>query len=96
MIGYGDTHGTAVLNASGWKHNKKKIMSQDRRNDFDVTNTVQVSKTDAVRDAVERCRASASDWEQLGVDWTGVVDSFTIYGNSRLVIERAKREKRKF
>ncbi len=31
---------------------KKKILSQDRRNDYDVTNTVQVSSPAAVRDAV--------------------------------------------
>jgi hypothetical protein len=31
---------------------KKRIMTQDRRNDFDVTNTVQVSSPAAVRDAV--------------------------------------------
>jgi len=31
---------------------KNRILSQDRRNDFDVTNTVQVSKPAAVRDAV--------------------------------------------
>lgn len=35
-------------------NNKKRIMSQDRRNDYDVTNTVQVSKPQAVRDAVHR------------------------------------------
>ncbi len=34
------------------KKKKKKILSQDRRNDYDVTNTVQVSKPAAVRDAV--------------------------------------------
>ncbi len=32
--------------------NKKKIVSQDRRNDYDVTNTVQVSDPVAVRSAV--------------------------------------------
>ena len=31
---------------------KKKILSQDRRNDYDVTNTVQVSNPAAVRNAV--------------------------------------------
>ncbi len=31
---------------------KKRVLSQDRRNDYDVTNTVQVSKSAAVRDAV--------------------------------------------
>ena len=33
---------------------KKKILSQDRRNDYDVTNTVQVSNPAAVRDAVHK------------------------------------------
>ncbi|MCH7636404.1 MAG: hypothetical protein IIA12_01880 [Proteobacteria bacterium] len=32
--------------------NKKKIMTHDRRNDYDVTNTVQVSNPVAVRRAV--------------------------------------------
>ena len=34
------------------KNKKKKIVSQDRRNDYDVTNTVQVSDPVAVRGAV--------------------------------------------
>ena len=33
---------------------KKKILSQDRRNDYDVTNTVQVSDPAAVRNAVHK------------------------------------------
>ncbi len=44
--GYGNT-GTLT---PGRK--QKRIVSQDRRNDFDVTNAVQVSKPAAVRDAV--------------------------------------------
>ena len=35
-------------------NNKKRLVNQDRRNDFDVTNTVQVSKPAAVRDEVIR------------------------------------------
>jgi hypothetical protein len=38
----------------GANKNKKRIMSQDRRNDYDVTNTVQVSNPAAVRDAVHK------------------------------------------
>lgn len=34
------------------KNNKKRTMSADRRSDYDVTNTVQVSNPAAVRDAV--------------------------------------------
>ena len=33
---------------------KKKVLSQDRRNDYDVTNTVQVSDPAAVRNAVHK------------------------------------------
>ena len=35
------------------KQKERKVMSQDRQNDFDVTNTVQVSITATVRDAVQ-------------------------------------------
>jgi len=38
--------------APATNNNKKRIMSQDRRNDYDVTNTVQVSDPVAVRNAV--------------------------------------------
>jgi len=38
--------------APATNNNKKRIMSQDRRNDYDVTNTVQVSDPAAVRNAV--------------------------------------------
>jgi hypothetical protein len=37
---------------SGHNNKKKRIMSQDRRNDYDVTDTVQVSSPVAVRNAV--------------------------------------------
>jgi hypothetical protein len=41
-----------VMAALPSKNKKKRILSQDRRNDYDVTNTVQVSSPAAVRDAV--------------------------------------------
>ncbi len=48
-----ESHQRQRLNLTSSTHNNtKKIMSQDRRNDFDVTNTVQVSSTSAVRNAV--------------------------------------------
>ncbi|MEX0976700.1 MAG: hypothetical protein WDZ50_06350 [Woeseia sp.] len=40
------------MNTAASRHQKKKFMSQDRRNDYDVTNTVQVSSPAAVRKAV--------------------------------------------
>ncbi len=46
----GPTHGA---DSAATHKNKKRIMSQDRRNEYDVTNTVQVSNPAAVRDAVQ-------------------------------------------
>jgi hypothetical protein len=43
---------TAATGAARITNKNKKLMSQDRRNDFDVTNTVQVSNPAAVRRAV--------------------------------------------
>ena len=43
---------TSLATGSTTKNNKKRLMSPDRRNDYDVTNTVQVSNPAAVRDAV--------------------------------------------
>lgn len=42
----------AATGARRLRQNYKKLMSQDRRNDYDVTNTVQVSDPVAVRKAV--------------------------------------------
>jgi len=44
------SHGAPA--GSGANNKKKRIMSQDRRNDYDVTNTVQVSNPAMVRNAV--------------------------------------------
>ena len=49
-----DNNDNASRTSLANKNNKKKIMSQDRRNDYDVTNTVQVSSPAAVRDAVHK------------------------------------------
>ena len=52
--------GIAASSASRNKKKKKKsVMSQDRRNDYDVTDTVQVSSPTAVRDAVHELYALA-------------------------------------
>lgn len=54
MTSYGRRQSAVVYRPVSGADNKKKkrIMSQDRRNDFDVTDTVQVSNPAAVRDAV--------------------------------------------
>jgi len=44
--------GTRSVFASATKNNNNMLNTQDRRNDFDVTNTVQVSNPVAVRNAV--------------------------------------------
>lgn len=55
MINFGSMQNGAMAgSASSQNKNKNRIMSQDRRNDYDVTNTVQVSKPQAVRNAVNR------------------------------------------
>ena len=51
--------GIAASSASRNKKKKKPVMSQDRRNDYDVTDTVQVSSPAAVRDAVHELYALA-------------------------------------
>lgn len=49
--------GTVTAHAATNNKNKLPLMSQDRRNDYDVTNTVQVSSPGAVRDAVHELYA---------------------------------------
>ncbi len=47
-----ESRGSVPTGNPAANNNKKRIMSQDRRNDYDVTNTVQVSDPVAVRNAV--------------------------------------------
>ncbi len=47
-----DLKGSVTTANPATKNNKNRIMSQDRRNDYDVTNTVQVSDPISVRNAV--------------------------------------------
>ncbi len=51
--------GLPALQKARANKNNKRIMSQDRRNDYDVTNSVQVSSPAAVRDAVHELFATA-------------------------------------
>jgi hypothetical protein len=55
-------------------NNKKKIMSQDRRNDFDVTDTVQVSSTVAVRDAVYELFSETFPGKSFDALWLAFYD----------------------
>ena len=50
-------HATTIRNPAT-DNNKNRIMSQDRRNDYDVTDTVQVSSPAAVRTAVRELFAT--------------------------------------
>ncbi len=54
--------------------NKKRIMSQDRRNDYDVTNTVQVSDPIAVRDAVQELFSQAFPGASFDKLWLAFYD----------------------
>ncbi len=55
-------------------NNKKRIMTQDRRNDFDVTNTVQVSSPVAVRDAVRKLFDHAFPGASFDALWLAFYD----------------------
>ena len=48
-----DLRGNLAVALPTMNYNKKSIVSQDRRNDYDVTNTVQVSSPATVRGAVQ-------------------------------------------
>ncbi len=54
--------------------NNKRIMSQDRRNDYDVTNTVQVSNPTAVRDAVHEIFAATFPGAPFDKIWLAFYD----------------------
>lgn len=64
-------HGTA---ATATHKNKKKIMSQDRRNEYDVTNTVKVCSPAAVRDAVQNLFASIFPGASFDKLWLAFYD----------------------
>ena len=63
-----------VMTAPPTNKKKKKILSQDRRNDFDVTNTVQVSNPAAVRDAVQELFAEAYPGAPFDKLWLAFYD----------------------
>ena len=56
------------------KNKKQRIMSQDRRNDYDVTNTVQVSNPVAVRDAVHELFSQAFPGASFDKLWLAFYD----------------------
>ena len=56
------------------KKKKKKILSQDRRNDYDVTNTVQVCNPAAVRDAVHELFAETFPGAAFDKVWLAFYD----------------------
>ncbi len=58
----------------------KKLMNQDRRNDYDVTNTVQVSNSAAVRDAV--CALFTNTFPGASFDklWLAFYDFDRLFG----------------
>ena len=65
----------ATLSVQHNKKNKnKRLMSQDRRNDFDVTNHVQVSKPAAVRDAVHELYSATYPGASFDKLWLAFYD----------------------
>ncbi|MHC4911165.1 MAG: hypothetical protein ACYTF9_15770, partial [Planctomycetota bacterium] len=64
-----------IKTAGDTAHNKKKgIVSQDRRNDYDVTNTVQVSSPADVRNAVWELFASTFPGASFDRLWLAFYD----------------------
>lgn len=67
--------GVARSLASPSNNNKnKRFMSQDRRNEFDVTNTVHVSNPKAVRDAVHELHADTFPGVSFDKIWLAFYD----------------------
>lgn len=60
--------------ASSTTYKNKKLMTQDRRNDYDVTNTVQVSSSIAVRDAVSEIFATTFPGASFDKLWLAFYD----------------------
>ena len=69
-----DKETSAPSGSPAHKNNKKRIMSQDRRNDYDVTNTVQVSNPAAVRDAVHEVFSSTFPGASFDKLWLAFYD----------------------
>ena len=71
----GMTDSGRIKTAGDTAHNKKKgIVSQDRRNDYDVTNTVQVSSPADVRNAVWELFASTFPGASFDRLWLAFYD----------------------
>ena len=60
--------------ARATRTNKKRIVSQDRRNDYDVTNTVQVSNPAAVRNAVHELYSTTFPGASFDKLWLAFYD----------------------
>ena len=71
----GVTDSGRIYTAGGRAHKKKKaIVSQDRRNDYDVTNTVQVSNPADVRNAVRQLFAETFPGTSFDKLWLAFYD----------------------
>ena len=55
-------------------NNSNRLLSQDRRNDYDVTNTVQVSSPAAVRNAVHEIYTSTFPGAAFDKLWLAFYD----------------------
>jgi len=69
-----DFRRSAQVGASATDKKKKRIMSQDRRNDYDVTNTVQVSDPVSVRNAVYELFSSTFPGASYDKIWLAFYD----------------------
>ena len=74
MTDYGPMQGKARSSKPSIDNGRKTIVSQDRRNDFDVTDTVQVSNPKAVREAVQKLFAATYPGSSFDTLWLAFYD----------------------
>jgi hypothetical protein len=78
----GDQAGTRPSIVSATNNKKTRLMTQDRRNDYDVTNTVQVSSAAAVRSAVNDLFTETFPGASFDKLWLAFYDFDRLFGGA--------------
>jgi len=82
MSNYIQRQSADTLSPSNNNKKNRRLMSQDRRNDYDVTNTVQVSDATAVRDAVHELYARTFPGASFDKVWLAFYDFERLFNGS--------------
>ena len=80
MINIGEQSRQRPVSASPTNNNNNRLMTQDRRNDYDVTNTVQVSSSAAVRNAVSELFTTTFPGASFDKLWLAFYDFDRLFG----------------